>query len=95
MIFALGGGMERGLLAPLSPNEELALRHVASGLAYPTSASKGDVERLKKLGLVVQVDGELRLTAIGRDRYVKLPSLLSSTDKADQALVIIFNNVRR
>jgi len=25
--------MERGILAPLSPNEELALRQVASGLA--------------------------------------------------------------
>ncbi|HEV3494303.1 MAG TPA: hypothetical protein VG224_27110 [Reyranella sp.] len=65
--------MERGLRAPLSPNEELALRHVATGLAHPTSASTGDIERLKKLGLIVQVDGELRLTAIGRDRYAKLP----------------------
>jgi hypothetical protein len=92
--------MERGIRAPLSPNEELALRHVATGLAYPTSATKGDVERLKKLGLVVQVDGELRLTATGRDRYVKLPSseLLykaSSTDKVDEALAKFFNGVRR
>ena len=87
--------MERGLLAPLSPNEELALRHVASGLAYPTSASKGDVERLKKLGLIAQVDGELCLTAIGRDRYARLPSLWRSTDEADQALAKISNNVRR
>jgi hypothetical protein len=66
--------MERGFRAPLSPNEELALRHVATGLAHPTSAPRGNVERLKNLGLVVQVDGELRLTAIGRDRYVNLPS---------------------
>jgi hypothetical protein len=65
--------MERGLRAPLSPNEELALRHVATGLAHPTSASTGDIERLKKLGLVVQVDGELHLTTLGRDRYAKLP----------------------
>jgi hypothetical protein len=92
--------MERGLRAPLSPNEELALRHVATGLAHPTSASTGNVERLKKLGLVVQVDGELRLTATGRDRYAKLPSTellykASSTDKVDEALAKFFNNVRR
>jgi hypothetical protein len=41
--------MERGLLAPLSPNEELALRRVAAELAHPTSASGRDVQRLKKL----------------------------------------------
>ena len=87
--------MERGLRAPLSPNEELALRHVATGLAHPTSASTGNLERLKKLGLVVQVDGELRLTATGRDRYAKLPSArllykASSTDKVDEALAKFF-----
>jgi hypothetical protein len=92
--------MERGLRAPLSPNEELALRHVATGLAHPTSASKGDVERLKKLVLGVQVDGELRLTAIGRDRYLKLPGTellykASSTDKVDEALAKFFTSVRR
>jgi hypothetical protein len=87
--------MERGLRAPLSPNEELALRHVATGLAHPTSASQGDIARLKKLGLIVQVDGELRLTAIGRDRYAKLASTelldkASSTDKVDEALAKFF-----
>jgi hypothetical protein len=55
------------------PAQKSQLRHVATGLAHPTSASEGAIERLKKLGLVVQVDGELRLTAVGRDRYVKLP----------------------
>ncbi len=48
----------------------------------------------------MQVDGELRLTAIGRDRYVKLPGTellykASSTDKDDEALAKFFNNVRR
>jgi hypothetical protein len=100
MIFGQGGGYGTRYPSTTLPERRTRIGHVATGLAYPTSATKGDVGWLKKLGLVVQVDGELRLTATGRDRYVKLPSseLLykaSSTDKVDEVLAKFFNSGRR
>jgi fructose 1,6-bisphosphatase len=41
--------MERGLLAPLSPNEESALRRVAHRISKPKHLRGASVERLKLL----------------------------------------------
>ena len=61
--------MERGLLAPLSPNEQTALLRVANGITKPKHLRSSSVERLKRLALVEESDdGRIRLTALGRQR---------------------------
>ena len=60
--------MARGSVAPLSANEETTLRRVALGVSKAASLSKLDVERLRALVLIEDKDGELRLTATGRER---------------------------
>jgi hypothetical protein len=64
---------DRGLLAPLSPNEEVTLRRVALGVAKPARLSERDLERLKALSLIEEHGGGLRLTPTGRERYLALP----------------------
>jgi hypothetical protein len=54
--------MDRGLVAPLSPNEEIALRRVAHG---SVDVSARHVERLIKLSLVTSDKSGLRLTDVG------------------------------
>jgi hypothetical protein len=60
--------MERGLLAPLSPNEQTALRRVANGITKPKHLRSSSVERLKRLALVEESDGRIRLTTLGQQR---------------------------
>lgn len=60
--------MERGLLAPLSPNEQTALKRVANGITKPTQLRPSSVERLKQLALVEESDGRIQLTALGQRR---------------------------
>ena len=60
--------MERGLLAPLSPNEQTALMRVANGISKPKDLRSTSVERLKHLALVEESDGRIRLTALGQKR---------------------------
>ena len=57
--------MERGLLAPLSPNEEKALRRVAHGISKPKHLRDAPIARLKQLALVEEQDGRIRLTELG------------------------------
>jgi hypothetical protein len=61
--------MERGLIAPLSPNEESALRRVAHGISKPKHLRDASVERLKLLALVEEQDGRIRLTDLGAQRF--------------------------
>lgn len=61
--------MKRGLLAPLSPNEQTALRRVAKGISTTTDLRASSVERLKLLDLVEERDGGIRLTPLGEERY--------------------------
>ena len=61
--------MERGLLAPLSPNEEKALRRVAHGISKPKHLRAASVVRLKRLALVEEQDGLIRLTELGAKRF--------------------------
>jgi hypothetical protein len=60
--------MERGLLAPLSPNELTALRRVASGISKPKHLRAASVARLKVLALVEEREGRIRLTPLGAAR---------------------------
>lgn len=67
--------MSRSLLAPLSPNEELTLRRVATGMLGAHDLSERDLTRLRSLALVdVSVDRP-RLTALGRQRFKSLPGI--------------------
>jgi len=61
--------MERGMLAPLSPNEELALRRIARG---STDVSDTYSQRLVVLALIEQDVSGLRLTELGRKRLAGL-----------------------
>jgi hypothetical protein len=65
--------MSRGLLAPLSPNEEVTLRRVALGLTKTRDLPRRDLDRLKRLELVETVGKQPVLTALGRQRYGMLP----------------------
>jgi hypothetical protein len=62
--------MERGLLAPLSPNEQTALRRVANGISQPNHLRSTSVERLKRLALVEETEGRIQLTELGQQRYL-------------------------
>ena len=62
-----------GLLAPPGPHEEVSLRRVALGVAQAAELPPKDVERLKTLGLVEEHGTGLRLTPIGKKRYLALP----------------------
>ena len=45
--------MDRGLLAPLSPNEELALRRIAHGIAGLREINEREIKHLAALNLIV------------------------------------------
>ena len=92
--------MERGILAPLSPNEELALRRIAGGRSRLAVRAGRDVVRLKTLKLIEEIDGRLRLTSLGESRYSRLPdaSAPQDSDPADDinaALINSFDRARR
>lgn len=71
--------MERGLLAPLSPNEQTTLRRVASGISKPKHLRPASVARLKRLALVEESDGRIRLTALGQARWMSDAGQTSAT----------------
>lgn len=92
--------MERGILAPLSPNEELALRRIAGGRSRLAVRAGQDVVRLKTLKLIEEIDGRLRLTSLGQSRYATLPNMsapqdFDPTDDINAALVRSFGQARR
>jgi hypothetical protein len=62
--------MTTGLLAPLSPPQEIALRRIAHGSLIVDAQV---VARLMALGLVEQTSRGHRLTPLGRLRYNALP----------------------
>lgn len=63
---------KRGLLAPLSPNEQTALRRVANGISMAEHLRETSVARLKLLALVEEEEGVIRLTPLGRQRCLDL-----------------------
>jgi hypothetical protein len=63
--------MTRGLLAPLSPHEEIALRRVAYGSPVIDVHVAGV---LCRLGLIERTATGFRLTPLGQQRYDALPT---------------------
>lgn len=62
----------RGILAPLSPNEEITLRRIALGFGTHDRLPPRHVHRLQQLALIEEQDGTLRLTQLGLQRYASL-----------------------
>lgn len=62
----------RGMLAQLSPHEEITLRRIALGFGSRDRLSPRYVERLEQLQLIEESDGLLRLTEVGLQRYAGL-----------------------
>ena len=62
----------RGILAPLSPHEEITLRRVALGFGRRDLLPLQHIQRLEQLALVEEADGALRLTELGLQRYASL-----------------------
>ena len=62
----------RGILAPLSPHEEITLRRVALGFGLRDQLPSQHVERLKQLALIEEAEGAFRLTELGLQRYATL-----------------------
>ena len=64
--------MERGLLAPLSPNEEMALRRISHGSTQTSHGSTQiadvHVQRLMRLALIQGGPSGLQLTELGKQR---------------------------
>ena len=75
--------MDRGIKAPLSPNEEVTLRRVALGIARRGELRAADLTRLIHLLLVEEIDGRLTLSDLGRQRYQQLPKTSDMEDLAD------------
>jgi hypothetical protein len=65
--------LERGLIAPLSPHEEVTLRRIALGISKANDLPAHDVAHLIRLRLVEEREAQLTLTGIGRQRYQALP----------------------
>jgi hypothetical protein len=65
---------DRGLKTPLSPHEEVSLRRVALGISQPADLPVRDITRLKALSLIEEHGAGLRLTPLGRERYLALPN---------------------
>ena len=62
----------RGILAPLSPHEEITLRRVALGFGLRDHLPSQHVRRLEQLALIEEADGAFRLTELGLQRYGSL-----------------------
>lgn len=57
--------MDRGLRAPLSPNEESTLRQIADKALSQDHLRPADLQRLRVLQLIDICDGLWRLTTMG------------------------------
>jgi len=81
--------MERGLKAPLSPHEGATFRRIALGISEAKLFPERDVAYLIRLRLVDEKEGRLRLTALGRERYHRLPNDAAMSEVKDQAAAVL------
>jgi hypothetical protein len=85
--------MDRGIRAPLSPNEARTLCRIGTDLTTRAMLSGRDVRQLMMLQLVRDVAGWLELTAGGRARYRQISGAIapgSPSDEINAALVNFF-----
>ena len=85
--------MDRGIRAPLSPNEARTLCRIGTDLTTRAMLSGRDVRQLMMLQLVRDVAGWLELTAGGRQRYRQISGAIapgSPPEEINAALVNFF-----
>jgi hypothetical protein len=80
--------MGRSLNAPLSPHEEVALRRVALGMGPREVISARAMARLRSLALIEGLDGRLRLTQTGQQRYAALPGVSAAAGESAQQILL-------
>ncbi len=85
--------MERGLKAPLSPHEEVALWRITLGISHPKHLSARDVNHLIRLGLVDENEGRLKLSDLGRERYQGLPNATAMSKIKDEAADVLRRHI--
>lgn len=86
----------RGLLAPLSSNEEITLRRVATGASASCKLSAEHLKRLEQLKLIEADNGGYQLTPLGRQRYNELPrpADLATDGSPGEIEQVLFNAMR-
>jgi len=86
----------RGLLAPLSPNEEVTLRRVAMGATSSHKLPAEHLKRLAQLKLIEATRGGHQLTPLGRQRYNGLsrPAGLATDGSLGEIEQILSNVIR-
>jgi hypothetical protein len=89
--------MERGLIAPLSPHEEVTLRRIALGISKAKHLPARNVAYLLRLFLVEENHGRLRLTDIGHQRYRALPkgAGMMAVETNDEAAAVVAHYISR
>ena len=87
--------MARGLKAPFSPHEAGTFRRIALGNAEARLFPAQDVAYLIRLGLVDEKEGRLRLTALGRERYQRLPNDAAMSEVKDEAVAVLRRHLLR
>ena len=86
----------RGLLAPLSSNEEITLRRVALGASPSHELAAEHLKRLEQLKLIEANKGGFQLTLLGRQRYEGLPRPAGfATDGSPGAIEQMLSNAIR
>ena len=84
----------RGMLAQLSPNEEVALRRVALGFSH--GVAPNHIRRLKDLHLIEADKTSWRLTALGQQRFTSLPRAAQlASDGTPDALATMLSKVAK
>jgi len=87
----------RGILAPLSPHEEITLRRVALGFGRRDHLPEQHVRRLEQLALIEEVDGAVRLTELGLQRYggLERPVKWDSDTAAEEVSRLLTNRTTK
>jgi hypothetical protein len=81
--------MERGLKAPLSPHEGATFRRIGLGISEAKLFPARDVAYLIRLRLIDEKEGQLRLTALGRQRYRRLATDAAISEVKDEAVAAL------
>jgi hypothetical protein len=81
--------MERGLKAPLSPNEEVTFRRIALGITKAKLLPTRDVAYLIRLRLVDENEGRLKPSDLVRERYQGPPNGAAMSKIKDEATKVL------
>jgi hypothetical protein len=81
--------LERGLLAQLSPNEEVTLRRIAHEMVGTSDLNQRDVDHLTALELVCVRCKSFALTGLGLRRVAQVSNHMAGRSGDDEHLAAI------